>query len=197
MTKYLTIALAICLAALAISIRSCTNIKADRNRLKDNQQALFEDVDFYRTKSGLSAASVTQLMLSKYEVDKYCQELKSTLEQLNIKVKRLQSASTSATETKYNIKTNVRDSLVVRDSIVVDTLRCMTYKDAWLSFAGCSGDGQNYDVNMESRDTLITLVHRIPRKFLFIKYGCKAIRQEVLSKNPHTKITYTQYLELK
>lgn len=195
--KYLTIALAICLVALAISIRSCANIKADRNRLSDNQQALFEDVDYYRTQSGHSAASVERLTLSKAEVDKYCQDLKVSLAQLNIKVKRLQSASTSATETKYNIKTNVRDSLVVRDSIVVDTLRCISYRDAWLSFAGCTNDGVNYDVNIESRDTLTTIVHRVPRKFLFIKYGCKAIRQEVLSKNPHTKITYTQYIELK
>lgn len=196
MTRYLIIALVVCFVALVMSIRSCTNIKADRNRLSENQRSLFEDVDYYRTQSGLSAASVERLTLSKAEIDNYCQGLKATLEQLNIKIKRLQSAGTTATETTHNIKTVVRDSLIVRDSLVIDTMKCITYKDAWLIFAGCTTDGINYNIDIESRDTLTTIVHRVPRKFLFIKYGCKAIRQEVVSRNPNSKIIYTKYIEL-
>jgi hypothetical protein len=47
------------------------------------------------------------------------------------------------------------------------------------------------------RDTLVQLVHRVPRKFLFIPFGTKAIRQEVTTKNPHTEITYTEYIVLR
>lgn len=197
MTKYLTITLVVCIAALAISVKSCTNIKADRNRLSDNQRTLFEQADYYRTKDSLSVASVERLELSKGELEKYCGQLANTCDQLKIKIKRLQSASTSATETDYNIKTIFRDSLVVRDSLVIDTLRCVTYEDAWLSFIGCTTDGINFDAKIQSRDTLITIAHRVPRKFLFFRWGTKAIRQEVISKNPHSKITYTEYIELK
>ncbi|WP_350308236.1 DUF6549 family protein [Gabonibacter massiliensis] len=50
---------------------------------------------------------------------------------------------------------------------------------------------------MESRDTLVQIVYRVPRKFLFIRWGTKAIRQEVISKNPYSKITYSRYIELR
>ena len=46
-------------------------------------------------------------------------------------------------------------------------------------------------------DTIKQIVHRVPKKFLFIKYGTKGIKQEVVSKNPHTKIVFTEYRELK
>ena len=48
-----------------------------------------------------------------------------------------------------------------------------------------------------SVDTLQQIVHRVPRRFLFIRWGTKAIRQEVVSSNPHTNIVYTEYIELK
>lgn len=197
MTKYLIIVLAICMAALAISVKSCTNIKADRNRLSDNQRTLFEQADYYRTKDSLSVASVERLELSNGELEKYCGQLANTCDQLKIKIKRLQSASTSATETKYDIQTVLRDSLVVRDSLIIDTMKCISYEDAWLTFSACTMNAINFDTKIESRDTLVTLVHRVPRKFLFFRWGCKAIRQEVISKNPHSNITYTEYIELK
>lgn len=197
MTKYLSIALVAAIVALLITIKCCTNIKADRARLSDNQRTLFEQANYYRTKDSLSVASVERLILSKDELKEYCGELAKTCQNLNIKVKRLQSASTSATETEYNIKTILRDSIVVRDSLIIDTLRCLTYKDAWLSFVGCTADGISFDAKIQSRDTLFTIAHRVPRKFLFFRWGAKAIRQEVISKNPHSKITYTEYIELK
>jgi hypothetical protein len=36
----------------------------------------------------------------------------------------------------------------------------------------------------------------VPKRFLFFKYGCKGIRQEILSKNPHSRIVYSQYIEI-
>lgn len=197
MNKYLIIAIALCLAALAISIKSCSTIKADRNRLSDNQRSLFDKATYYRTRDSLSAASVERLTLSKNEIEKHCADLVQTCDQLNIKVKRLQSASTSATSTKYDIKTVLRDSLRVRDSLIMDTIKCITYADAWLTFSACTANGIDFDAKIQSRDTLITIVHRVPRKFLFFRWGTKAIRQEVFSRNPHSNIVYTKYIELK
>ncbi|MEG2121193.1 MAG: DUF6549 family protein [Rikenellaceae bacterium] len=108
-----------------------------------------------------------RLTLSKGELERYCGELVETCKDLNIKVKRLQSASTSATETKYDIQTVLRDSLIVRDSLIIDTMKCISYEDAWLTFSACTMNGLNFDTKIESRDTLVTLVHRVPRKFLF------------------------------
>ena len=52
-------------------------------------------------------------------------------------------------------------------------------------------------LNYHSIDTLHQIVHRVPRKFLFFRFGTKAIRQEIVSSNPHTKIVYSEYIELR
>lgn len=49
---------------------------------------------------------------------------------------------------------------------------------------------------IESRDTLRQIVHRIPRRFLFIRWGTKALRQEIISSNPHTRIVYSEYIRI-
>lgn len=55
-------------------------------------------------------------------------------------------------------------------------------------------DSLSYAVH--SVDTLHQVVHRVPRKCWFIRYGTKAIRQEVWSSNPNTELVYTEYIEL-
>ena len=52
-------------------------------------------------------------------------------------------------------------------------------------------------LDYHSIDTLHQIVHRVPRKFLFFRFGTKAIRQEIISSNPHTKIVYSEYIELR
>ena len=40
------------------------------------------------------------------------------------------------------------------------------------------------------------VVHRIPRRFLFIRWGTKALRQEIVPSNPHTRIVYSEYVKI-
>ena len=56
--------------------------------------------------------------------------------------------------------------------------------------------GEEVECKIESVDTLHQIVHRVPHRFWFIRYGTKAIRQEVVSSTPHTRIVYTEYIEL-
>lgn len=195
MKKYLIVAILVLCGLLAAMIGAYNDLMKDRNRLSDNQRALMEDVTFYRTKDSLSAASVERLTLSNSEFKKYNEELNQTVEDLNIKVKRLQSISNTGTKTEYKVETVFRDSIVYVDN-KPDTLRCLSYKDAWLTFDGCESKGV-FKGKIESRDSLTTIVHRIPRKFLFFRWGTKAVRQEVLTKNPYSTIQYTKYLEFK
>lgn len=170
--------------------------KMEKKRLANNQEALLTDVETYKTEAGKNAASVLRLELSKSELEKYNKDLTQTVSDLKIKISRIQSASTTATSTDYSITTPVRDSIVYRDRLIPDTLKRITYNDAWLGLDGTIQKGI-FSGNIQSRDTLVQIVHRIPKKFLFFKWGTKAIRQEVTTKNPHSKIVYTQYIELK
>ena len=56
-------------------------------------------------------------------------------------------------------------------------------------------EGDSVECRVQSIDTIIQIVHRVPRKFLFIRYGTKGIRQEIVSANPHTHIVSARYIE--
>ena len=62
-------------------------------RLFGNQRSLMEEVKLYRTKDSLSAASVERLLLTKKEYEKYFSDQVKIIDNLNIKISRLQSVS--------------------------------------------------------------------------------------------------------
>ena len=167
----------------------------EKNRLYDNQTSLLQTTRNYKTLDSLNAASVEKLTLSNKEFKTYNSELVKTVESLNLKVRWLQSVSQTGIITEYLVKTEVKDSLIYTSSIP-DTIKCINHKETWIKLAGCI-QNKIFTGIIEIPDTLVTVVHRVPRNFLFIKYGTKAIRQDVISKNPHTKIVYAKYIELK
>lgn len=188
---YVNVALILTVSVLSYWLNS---VREEKKRLADNQEALLSDVDYYKTESGKNAASVLKLELSKSELENHCQDLTKTIDDLNIKIGRIQSVSTTVTKTEVEIQTVVRDSIVYRDLPV--NLKVVKWRDPWVTLNGVL-DGETFSAKIESVDTLSQVVHRIPKKFLFIKWGTKAIRQEVVSSNPHSKIVYTEYIELK
>lgn len=192
--KYPVIFVIMAVAIAGLSYVLKETIK-EKNRFKANQHSLLEDVTFYRTKDSLSAASVEKLTLSVREFKDHETKLLKTIDDLNLKVRRLQSASETGMQTTYPIKTIIKDSLIYIEGNPVK-LPCVNFSNKWLTVDGCVVDNQ-FSGWIESRDTLIQVVHRVPRKFIFIKYGTKAIRQEVISKNPYTTLTYSKYIEFK
>jgi len=167
----------------------------ENERLTANNTALMERADYYETEASKSAASVQRLELTYSELERNYQDVCQTAHDLNIKVKRLQAAATTATQTEVKVITQVRDSIVYRDG-VLDSLKVLNWRDPWVTVAG-EIRGDSAALNVVSCDTITQIVHRVPKKFWFIKWGTKAIRQEIVSTNPHTKITYTEYIELK
>ena len=188
---YIVIALSIILLIIGNML---AKERKENKRLEQNQESLLSDVNHYKTEAGDWAASVMMLKLSKEEIENHCDDLNQTIKDLNLKLKRVQSAATTTTKTDVEIKVPVRDSIVYRDRI--DTIKCIEYIDPWIQLKGCFDKGL-FSGSINSNDTITQVVHRIPKKFLFIKYGTKAIRQEVVCKNPHTKIVFTEYIELK
>lgn len=202
MRKYVIIAFAVLVAAIAFLSYRVRSLQSERERLQNNQTALMEDVTYYKTESGKYAASVQSLELSKSELQEHCDDLVKTIEDLNVKIKRIQSVSTTATKTEVPIKTEVRDSIVYREPdsllrpVLVDTIKRITFKDQWVHLDGTIDKGM-FTGKIQTVDTLIQVVHRVPHQWWFFKWGTKAIRQEIRSSSPYTKIVYTEYIELK
>lgn len=195
MKKRLLTVIGVLVLFLIASVVALRKARAEKERLEANQTALLSQVEYWTTKNGKSAADVRKLTLTVDELKQYNATLKKTADDLGIKLKRVQSASTSGVRTEVKFVTQVRDSIVYRDSIIVP-VKAFTWRDPWTDVQGVI-DRDSVDLSVQSVDTLTTIVHKIPHKFWFIKWGCKAIKQTVVSSNPHTKITYTEYIEVK
>ncbi len=180
---------------MVLSVRGCRRVADERDRYQSDRHALLEDVVYFRTKDSLSAAGVERLMMTKRELERYNAELAGTIKDLGVKIRRLESAATTVSRTELNISAPLRDTVIVVDTVLVSA-QTFDWHDPWVSVAGTVGGG-GVNCKVGSTDTLVQVVHRVPYKFLFFRWGTKAIRQEIVSRNPHSNIVYSEYIELK
>ena len=62
----------------------------ENERYYVNQISLTEDIETYKTESGKNAVKITELTLSRNEFEIVCKEQVKTIEDLNLKIKRLE-----------------------------------------------------------------------------------------------------------
>ena len=194
MKKYLFLYVAV----TALLVCGYGRYRRENRRLTQNQHALAAGIERYRTRLGQEAASVQALRLRCAEFEELRAADAAESRRLGIKRRRLEAAARTATATKVEIRTPVRDTVVVRlsDTLVVrDTLRLFRWRDAWVRVEGAV-TADSVLCRVESADTLRQVVHRIPRRFLFIRWGTKALRQEIVPSNPHTRIVYSEYVKI-
>lgn len=170
------------------------DLSKENDRLQSNNDALMEGVALYMDAADHSAASVQLLELEKEDLEKNYQDVCQRAKDLGLQVKRLQAASKTETQTEIPIQTVVKDSIIYING-VLDSLKRIEWRDPWVSVDGTLRK-DSLDLNVSSVDTIYQFIHRVPHKFWFIKWGCKAIRQEITTSNPHTSITYTEYLDI-
>lgn len=159
-------------------------------RLGNNCRALVTETEQYRTRLDESAASTLALQL---ELDEYREQHKNDLKRirsLGLRPRRVESIAKTATASEVQCVAPLRDTIIVYDTVSV-----FRWSDEWVNAEGVVRDGE-VECKVESVDTLRQVIHRVPRRFGFIRYGTKAIRQEIISSNPHTKVVYTEYIEL-
>ena len=177
MKKYLFL---YAVAVTALLVCGYGRYRRENRRLTQNQHALAAGIERYRTRLGQEAASVQALRLRCAEFEELRAADAAEIRRLGIKLRRLEAAARTATATKVEIRTPVRDTVVVRlsDTLVVrDTLRLFRWRDAWVRVEGAV-TADSVLCRVESADTLRQVVHRIPRRFLFIRWGTKALRQD-------------------
>lgn len=161
------------------------------DRLQINQEVLLDSVKFYQTENGKSVASVKELQLKKYELEQYCSDLTQQVKALGIKLRKIEAIAQAGTETKINVKTIVKDSLIYIDRYNVDTIKSVHWCDSWTDmYATINKD--SLEARITSRDTLTAVVHR-KKKCLFKK---AEYRLDITSCNPHNSIVYERYVKV-
>lgn len=222
MKRYLIMALLVLSGLLWIQTVRLRGERAERRRVQSNNEVLTDSMEFYRTASGKHAASRQVLELRASELERYNAQLAATVRELRIKARRLDAAAMTATRTEVQITAPLEPAgpqpsvwekygagvRRVADSVKaaldrkfsglpkVPEAKVFRWSDRHVSVDGVIRD-DSASCRVVSVDTLQQIVHRVPRRFLFIRWGTKAIRQEVVSSNPHTNIVYTEYIELK
>ena len=194
MRKYLAIYAIVVTAVIVVGAKYLLKENA---RLENNNYALIESVKTYRTKADESAASVQVLRLKVGEYEQLRAADAERIRNLKIKLKRLESTSKSVTKTAVNITAPLRDTVILRDTLRLhDTVRLFRWRDSWVTVDGVI-DNDSVSCSVSSVDTLHQIIHRIPRRFLFFRYGTKAIRQEIVSSNPHTEVVYSEVVSFR
>ncbi len=196
MKKYLLIYSAVATLCIIAGFKMLKSSRAENVRLRSNFTALVQETEHYKSRLGHEVASVQALRLRCGEYEEARRADAERIRALGIRIRRLESAAKSVAATRVESVAVLHDTVVIHDTLrVADTLRRFVWSDRWVSVSGVIA-GDSVHCTVDCVDTLVQVVHRVPRRFLFIKYGTKAIRQEIYSTNPHTGIVYTEYVVL-
>lgn len=196
MKKYLIIA-AIALAVAAVVTiwvqRSRINqLTGERDKYRTNTETLLQDVSRYQTKDGLNAAKVGVLELKLSEFEKYRASDAELIKTLQTKNRELERVTTTQMETINELRATVRDSVVYLPGDTVTTvLRCIEYSDKWVDFDGCIKNN-TFSGKIIIRDSLLITETVQYKRWLGFLWKTKRIKNrefDIVSKNPHTKIT--------
>lgn len=207
MKKYIYIALAfvVLLGVIGWQFTALKKVKEERDIYKNNTTTLLNDVITYKIKDSLNAIQVGELSLRLSEFKKYRSEDAELIKSLQIKNRDLQGVSKAQLQTIYKLQGQVRDSIVyvkgdTETIIRTDTLRCLTIKDKWFDLHGCINKQNAFSGNFESRDSLIYVETVKYKRFLGFLWKTKKIKdrkQDIVSKNPNTKIIGAEFITIR
>ena len=192
MKKYLFI---YSLAATILIVFAGAELWGESKRHKANTQALMSQIESYRTAADESVAAVQVLRLRCGEYEELRSADAEKIRQLGLKIRRLESAAKSVVRDEISFVAPLRDTVILRDTVrLTDTVRLFRWQDSWVSVDGeiCN---DSVRCNISSIDTLRQSVYRVPRRFLFFRFGTKALRQYIVSSNPHSEIVYSEYVD--
>lgn len=196
MKKYLFLyALAVSAALLIVGSRLHRSHR-ENERLAANQHALYERLHAQDTLLHTQEASIEVLRLRCREFRELRKQDAATIRRLGLRLRELQSTSQQVLGTRLTLQAPLRDTIriVRQDTLQIrDSLQCFRWQDPWVRIEG-ELRRDTIACRIESIDTLHQIVRRIPHRFLFFRWGTKAIRQEIRSSNPHTQLIYSDFV---
>lgn len=196
MKKYLILAAIVMVVAAVATIwvqrTKIEKLTDERNRYRGNTETLLQDVETYKTKDSLNAAKVGVLELKLSEFERYRASDAELIKTLQTKNRDLERVTTTQMETINELRATVRDSIVYLPGDTVTTvLRCIEYSDKWVDFDGCIKNN-TFSGKIITRDSLLITETVQYKRWLGFLWKTKRIKNrefDIVSKNPHTKIT--------
>ena len=185
--KVLIIAVTILIGVVTLLSYQLDKERKEVDRLSDNQTSLIADAEYYRTEDSLSVASVHKLTLTLEEYQRLDKAKSDSIKDLGYKLSRVNSVQEVKTESNHKIKVLIKANNVITP--------CFNYTSPYLDVTGCVIDSTLH-AEIKMRADLQIIAHRVPKQWGFIKWGTKAVKVDVISKDNNCIITYNRYIEL-
>ena len=194
LNKYLVIYSVILSVALFGFYQYQKKLKIENLAYRQNVTVLMDSVAHYQVNDSLNASQIGELQLKLSEYKKYRQEDTELIKKL--RADKPQTIVKTKTETKYKIKTELRDSVIYKD-----TLKAINYSSYWTDLHGFISK-DTIQISIANREELVLVESLQRKKFLGIKlpgwlFGYKQKTLDVVSKNPNTTIADIEYVNLR
>lgn len=171
------------------------SIKQERDTYQNNTYGLLSNIEELKKDSAMQAYQIQTLSLSVGEYKTYRAEDLKVIEQLNLKIKQVSSVSKQELEVQAPVNAPVVEKIVYRDSIPVK-MQTVSFENEHISFNGSlQNDSLVAQINIPIK--LTQVLHKVPKhKFLWWSWGCKAVKQVVITDNPYVNLKYSEYIEI-
>ena len=186
------IGLLVVLGAITLLWKSNQRLHADNKRLSSNIKTLEAELSMVKTKSGQLAAQSDLLVLQTRELKKLFPKEVKQIENLGVKVNKTTQYSTTVVETKTNVLTTLRDSLIF-DTVQV---RVFDYQDQWYKIRGVI-EKDTQRLVIKSMDTLTQVLFYGERQKPWLWFfSPRKLQQRVSVTNPNATIKYSQTIQI-
>ena len=189
-----TVILLLCLSVFVL-YRQNKELATERDKYKENTTALLSDIKRMRIDSTTTAVDVNVLKLSLDEYKRYRSEDAKQIEKLGIKLRDLQTAAKHNLEVNAPIFAELKDSTVIRDTVVVG-IKKIEMNTPYLQVNGIIENNQ-LSGNIHLPVNLLQAIWIEPKhKFLWWRWGVKAVHQTISSDNPYVEVKYSEVIEI-
>ena len=198
-----TTIIAICLAVIFLIVAiffGCEWSKESTSKVDITQSntSLFQELkdkgivmQQLKTKDSLSEITIDRVLSDYKTVQSYASYESKRAEDAGLKLKYIQSLSIISDSSNTKI-----DSSKIVYTVQKDSIRLFNYEDNFSYLTGKIRNDSIFDAKFGNADSLFIAIQRIPHQFLFIKWGTKKIREVITTNNPHTKLYYSEYIQL-
>jgi hypothetical protein len=195
MNKYFITIIVILLIALAGFFKLWSITIKDRNRLSSNQDALLSEIRYFKLSDSTNAATIGTLTLKLSEIKQTSNTqfdaMKATLKLMDIKLRNLDSYSSSEIENLLTVNTFLRDSVLL-DTIPVKYLFAKTRWNE-VTVAVFPDRQDSISLKVITYDKMEQVLWKEPRGAKFWNksfWRKRPVQQTIRFQNPDTKITY-------
>lgn len=180
-------------AIISYQHNTIQKVTKDRDTYQNNTYGLMSNIEELRKDSMEQAYQIQALSLTVDEYKEYRAEDLQTIKSLKLQLKNITTVS------KQSLEVNVPIAVpIIKEKPQIEPAPInVRLHNEHISFIGTvSNDSLTAKIQVPIQ--LTQIVHKVPKhKFLWWSWGCKGIKQIVVSNNPYVNLKYSEYIELR